>query len=256
MNCYNGEKFLIEAINSVLNQTYKNFELVFFNNQSSDKSEIIVKSLNDKRIKYYTSKKFLNLYHARNEAIKYAKGEFITFLDTDDLWETSKLEKQIKFFKKNFTTKLLYTNYYIFRNSKNDKKLFLKKEKPSGKITQDLLNSNKIGINTIMLKKKFFKKYKFKSHYNIIGDFDFLVRFSLQNNIEYLDLPLAYYRWHGQNLSSTRIDMYLQELNDWLNFNKKKLVSNGYSLLYLRLLLIKILIKKIIKFFFHNSMGV
>ena len=97
MNCHNGEKFLIEAITSVLNQTYKNFELIFFNNFSSDKSEIIIKSINDDRIKYYSSNIFLELYSARNEAIKKAKGEYITFLDTDDLWENNKLDKQLEF---------------------------------------------------------------------------------------------------------------------------------------------------------------
>ena len=173
MNCHNGEKFLIEAITSVLNQTYKNFELIFFNNFSSDKSEIIIKSINDDRIKYYSSNIFLELYSARNEAIKKAKGEYITFLDTDDLWENNKLDKQLEFFKNNLSTKILYTNYYIFRNSQKDKKLFLKKEKALRKITQDLLNSNKIGINTIMVKKIFLKKYNFKSDYSIIGDFDF-----------------------------------------------------------------------------------
>ena len=250
MNCHNGEKFLIEAITSVLNQTYKNFELIFFNNFSSDKSEIIIKSINDDRIKYYSSNIFLELYSARNEAIKKAKGEYITFLDTDDLWENNKLDKQLEFFKNNLSTKILYTNYYIFRNSQKDKKLFLKKKKPSGKITQDLLNSNKIGINTIMVKRDIFKKYNFKSDYSIIGDFDFLVRFSLENNIAYLDLPLAYYRWHGQNLSHRRMDIYLKEFKSWIKLNKKRLLSQGFSLFNLRLFLIKLRIKIFIKNFF------
>ena len=114
MNCHNGEKFLIEAITSVLNQTYKNFELIFFNNFSSDKSEIIIKSINDDRIKYYSSNIFLELYSARNEAIKKAKGEYITFLDTDDLWENNKLDKQLEFFKNNLSTKKYYIQIIIF----------------------------------------------------------------------------------------------------------------------------------------------
>ena len=59
MNCHNGQKFLKEAVQSILNQTYTKFELIFFNNFSSDQSENIVKSFNDERIKYYNSEKFL-----------------------------------------------------------------------------------------------------------------------------------------------------------------------------------------------------
>ena len=114
MNCHNGQKFLKEAISSIINQTYKKFELIFFNNCSSDQSENIVKNFNDKRIKYFESEGYLNLYQARNEALKYSKGEYVTFLDTDDLWEDNKIEKQLEFFEKNKSAKILNTNYYLF----------------------------------------------------------------------------------------------------------------------------------------------
>ncbi len=100
MNCHNGQKFLKDAVLSILNQTYKEIELIFYNNFSSDQSENIIKSFNDIRIKYFNSDKFLSLYEARNAAIKESSGEYITFLDTDDLWEKDKIEKQLEFFKK------------------------------------------------------------------------------------------------------------------------------------------------------------
>ena len=65
MNCHNGQKFLKEAISSIINQTYKKFELIFFNNCWSDQSENIVKNFNDKRIKYFESEGYLNLYQAK-----------------------------------------------------------------------------------------------------------------------------------------------------------------------------------------------
>ena len=68
----------------------------------------------------------MNIYRARNEAIKVSTGDYVTFLDTDDLWESNKLEKQIEFFKLNKKAKLLYTNYNIFRQPKNKINLFLK----------------------------------------------------------------------------------------------------------------------------------
>ena len=87
MNCHNGEKYLKESLNSIVNQTYKNWELIFFDNNSNDNSKKILSSYeNDQRIKYFKSIEFLKLYDARNKAIEQAKGEYITFIDTDDLW--------------------------------------------------------------------------------------------------------------------------------------------------------------------------
>tara|TARA_S200000501_G_scaffold378470_1_gene441238 strand:- start:1784 stop:2614 length:831 start_codon:yes stop_codon:yes gene_type:complete len=256
MNCHNGQKFLKEAVVSIVNQTYEKFELIFFNNFSSDQSENIVKSFNDKRIKYFNSESYLNLYQARNEALKYSKGEYVTFLDTDDLWENNKIEKQLEFFKRNKNAKILYTNYYLFTSSKTDKKIFFKNQKSSGKITQELLNSYSVGIITTMVKKSVFDKYNFKNNYTIIGDFDFYLNCSLEYPIHYLDLPLAYYRWHGDNLSNKRVDVYYKELNEWHESNKKKLLSLGFSLFNLRLVLIKLYIKFFLKKFFKlNFMG-
>ena len=87
MNCFNGEKFLKKSLQSVLVQTFKNWELIFFDNRSTDKSLKIVKNFNDKRIKIVKSKKNLKLYHARNEAIKISRGKFIAFIDCDDWWK-------------------------------------------------------------------------------------------------------------------------------------------------------------------------
>ena len=96
MNCYNGETYLQESINSVLSQTYKNWELIFWDNQSNDKSAKIFKDYKDGRLKYYCASSHIEtLYKARNYALKNANGEFIAFLDVDDRWLPEKLEKQV-----------------------------------------------------------------------------------------------------------------------------------------------------------------
>ena len=95
VNCHNGEKFLKKCIKSILSQTYKKIEIIFWDNLSTDNSKAIIKSFHDNKIKYFKSKKFTSLYSARNSAIKKAKGEFIGFLDTDDWWSPSKIQKQI-----------------------------------------------------------------------------------------------------------------------------------------------------------------
>ena len=73
INCHNGEKFLNKSIQSVINQTYNNWEIIFWNNKSTDKSEQIVRSFKDRRIKYFKSNKFQRLYKTRNLAIKKSK---------------------------------------------------------------------------------------------------------------------------------------------------------------------------------------
>mgnify|MGYP001462850897 CR=1 FL=1 len=102
INCRNGSKFLKKCLQSVFSQSYKNWEIVFFDNNSTDDSLNIVKSFKDKRIRIFSNKKklFLKLYDARNVAIKKSLGKYITFIDVDDIWKKNKLEKQIKFMLK------------------------------------------------------------------------------------------------------------------------------------------------------------
>ena len=116
MNCYNGERYLKNSIQSVLNQDYKNWELIFWDNKSQDGSKKIFNGFKDKRLKYYRAKKFTNLYAARNLAIKKAKGDILTFLDVDDLWLSEKLSKQVFFFEKNKKAELVYSNYFNLKN--------------------------------------------------------------------------------------------------------------------------------------------
>ena len=85
INCYNGERYLKEAIDSVFAQTYSNWEIVFYDNNSNDKSAEIAKSYGDKVI-YIKGEETVPLYHARNIAFPHCKGDVIGFLDVDDLW--------------------------------------------------------------------------------------------------------------------------------------------------------------------------
>ena len=105
INCFNGEKYLKESISSVLNQTYKNWEIIFWDNQSKDDSSKILKSFNDNRLKYYYAPQHTSLYKARNLAIARCNGEFISFIDSDDWWDPEKLEKEVQAEKKTSETR-------------------------------------------------------------------------------------------------------------------------------------------------------
>ena len=84
INCFNGEKYLQQTLNSILNQKYKKFEVIFIDNCSTDSSPKIYKKIKDKRFKYFKTPQKLKLYASRNFAIKRAKGDFVAFLDADD----------------------------------------------------------------------------------------------------------------------------------------------------------------------------
>lgn len=94
MNCFNGEQYIKEAINSVYAQTYSNWEIIFWDNASSDNSYEIAESY-DARIKLFKSEKTTSLGEARSRAIKNAKGDWLAFLDVDDIWLPEKLEHQM-----------------------------------------------------------------------------------------------------------------------------------------------------------------
>ena len=113
MNCHNGAKYLSNSIESILRQNYFNWELIFFDNMSTDESLSIAKSFNDKRIKVFSSKNFLNLYDARNTALLNIKGKYVCFLDTDDLWEKEKIQKQVDYLNKNKNFSMVYSNFYV-----------------------------------------------------------------------------------------------------------------------------------------------
>ena len=123
MNCHNGGKFLEQSINSIILQTYKNWELIFWDNVSQDESKKILNKFSDNRIKYFKSQKFNRLYESRNLAIQNARGEFISFLDTDDMWQKDKLEKQMNFFFQKIKIMKLYTLIITFTTNLRKKNL-------------------------------------------------------------------------------------------------------------------------------------
>ncbi len=248
MNCHNGEKYLKESIKSLIAQTYKNWELIFWDNKSFDNSKKIVKQFKDRRIKYFKSEKFRNLYHSRNLAIKKAKGKYIGFLDVDDLWERVKLKKQVKYFLENKNIKIVYSNFFLLNQIKRKKNIGYKNLLPTGLITQKILNNYSVGLVTTMLDKKIFKKFKFNDKYNIIGDFDFFIKLSEKYEFGCIQSPLASYRVHDSNLSGKRIDLHIKELKEWLIINKRRLNNLSFSINSIYKTLIKLRIKYYMKY--------
>ncbi len=223
INCHNGEKYLHEALKSILKQTYKKWEVIFWDNKSKDKSKEIFKLYKDKRFKYFYSKKFTSLYKARNLAIKKSKGELISFLDVDDTWLPKKLSQQVSLFKDD-KIGVVYSNLYILDQKNNRKKIFSNKLLPSGKITSEIIRNYKVSILTVLIKKKILNTYnlKFNNLYNIIGDFDLMFKLSQKTSFKYLNEPTGTYRVHDNNLTLKKYNLGIEEQERWVKEQKKK----------------------------------
>ena len=231
INCFNGSKYLRCALDSIINQTYQNFEVIFWDNKSTDESKKIFLNFHDKRFKYFHANEHTVLYKARNLAIEKAKGKYIALIDTDDWWEPEKLKKQIaKFRDDNYA--LVYTNMNIvyqkksrfgdivnFFISKLLSRRFCNSSAPEGFILNKLLYHYQIGLPSIIFKKEVFNG--FNNNYHIIGDYDFVIRLSKKNKIGYINECLTNYRVHGANESMLKRDMYHKEMTEW--YEKMKL---------------------------------
>ena len=167
MNCFNGEKYQKEAIDSVIKQKYNNWELIFWDNQSTDNSNKIVKNYSDKRIKYFYAKNHTNLGEARKEALKKGNGELVAFLDVDDIWMENKLQEQIKYFADK-KTGINYSNCLWFSN-KNRRILYDKKVKHETSTKKHPQQDAKFKIKSI-------KKSGFQKTLHVLKPYDLLCR--------------------------------------------------------------------------------
>ena len=243
VNCHNGERYLNEAIDSILNQSYQNFEIIFFDNASTDKSLNIIKNYQDRRINIYQSKDFLPLYKARNKALDFCKGDFISFLDVDDFWHVDFLKKRENFFNQE-NRMFSYSNWNILIEKK--KKLIKSKEKIfSGMIFNDLSKNYVVKISGLVINKKIFNliSEKFNSNYNIIGDFDLVMKMALSFEAESINENLVTIRIHKNNFSNLHRELHFKEYQDWYkNLNlqnsiiKKNLKHFKEKLSYLKII--------------------
>ena len=221
VNCFNGEQYIAKAIQSVIDQTYCNFEIIVWDNCSTDRSAEIVQSIHDQRIRYFKGENHVKLYHARCFAIEKAVGDYYAFLDVDDIWLPTKLEKQIiKFAESNVG--VVYSNFgRINEAGKVTLPIVFRGELPCGEITQKLLNRYVVGLLTIVVSKEAYLSVGgFDPKYMMIGDFDLILRISKKWRIIAIQCTLALYRTHEQSLSYSKRIETSRELSRWMRGEK------------------------------------
>ena len=160
VNCYNGEKYLKKALESIQKQKYSNWELIFWDNQSTDNSRKIFENFKDPRFKYFYAEKHTSLYEARNLACKKSKGEFLAFLDSDDWWYEDFLSSRESFFNdKNY--KFSFSNFHYYFEKSDKFKVLSNKELPSGKIYSSLSKNYLVAISSLIVEKGLLEKFNF-----------------------------------------------------------------------------------------------
>ena len=220
MPAYNSEKYIAQAIESVLNQNYTNWELIIINDCSTDNTEQIIKSYQkkDRRIKMINLTQNRGVANARNIGIRNAEGKYIAFLDADDIWQKEKLYKQIQLLEST-NADITYTAYMMIDDT--GKKI---KERRIKEILylKDLLKENSIIFSSVVCKKESIENKHFISEW-YHEDYVFLLDFAKEGkNFKGINESLMQYRVHqrGRSFNKQTAAKYRWKIyREYLNIN-------------------------------------
>lgn len=213
MNCLNSAKYLREAIDSVYAQTYVQWEIIFWDNVSTDESAEIAKSYADGRLRYFLGDTTVPLGNARNLAIAQSRGALIAFLDCDDIWFATKLEKQVPLFLADEAVGLVYSDTIFFNEEGFQKRLYASKKPYRGNRFPDLLNNYVISLETAVVSRAALNSldHWFDTNFNMIEEYDLFVRIGLNWKIDFCEEVLAKWRVHEQSWSWKARDAFVHE---------------------------------------------
>ena len=242
--CCNGERWIMEAINSVLSQTYKRLELLVIDDGSTDKSRDIISTFSyDVRVRYFYQEN-RGFSAAINKGINESSGDLVAFIGQDDIWLPNKLEVQVKYFSEHKDVDVVHTNYFSINSDgqvtkRRDVKVnfFATREK----LIKTLFMKNFIGFETVLVKRTCFEVGLFDESMLGFSDHDMWLRIAGKFNFAKLDLFLVKKREHNLQLSKVvekqgRRDQFLfvsKAINQYpflVDLERKKLSTLYYSL--------------------------
>jgi glycosyltransferase involved in cell wall biosynthesis len=225
---YNSEKFLKSAIKSVINQTYKNWELIIINDNSNDDSHKIIKKYKSKKIKYFVNPKTFGAGYSRNVGTRIAKGRYITFIDSDDIWHKNYLLKTYNFLKKN-NYDFVFTSYFWMNEDGFKKGIFQVPKKIDYKT---ILKSNPISCLTRMYDTKYIGKI-YSPKLKIRQDYVFCLKILKRIKFAYgLNDPLAYRRLRSSSLSNNKIRSAIYQFYVYYKIENFNLFKSFYYLFF------------------------
>jgi len=232
MPSYNSENFIAQTIESVLAQTYKNWELIISDDCSRDSSIEIIESYakEDIRIHLITLEKNSGPAIARNIAIEKAQGKYIAFLDSDDIWISNKLEKQINFME-NKQISFSFSSYQIINEDGKHLKTFYIKIKDSKINYFDLLKTNSIGCLTAVYNQKILGKIYIEN----VHKEDYSLWLKILKKVDYaygIQEPLAKYRIHKNSISANKLKASQYQWKIYRDIEKLSIIKSIYYFMH------------------------
>lgn len=215
MNCLNSSLHLHEALDSIKAQTCQDFEIVFWDNCSSDDSPTIAKAFGS-RLRYFRGSHTVPLGAARNLAIAKARGRYIAFLDCDDLWLPRKLETQIALFETNSAVGLTSTDTEIFDGRRILKRLFSEAKPVRGHVFRELLQRQWISMSSAMIRREALDSLStdekwFDESLNVCEEADVFYRIAHDWELDHVDEALTRWRVHSTNTTFRKFGQFADE---------------------------------------------
>lgn len=216
MNCLNCEKDLSDALRSVREQTFQDFEIIFWDNASTDRSAEIAKNFGP-QLRYFAGTETVSLGEARNLAIKEAKGNYIAFLDCDDLWKPEKLYRQVELFENNPDLGLACTDTEIFNGKRVLSRLFENTPPKKGHVFEALMSSQWISMSSAVIRKAALDNVAeapgrwFDESLNVCEEADLFYRIAHAWEVDYVDQPLTMWRVHEMNTTFRKFGQFADE---------------------------------------------
>lgn len=224
MPSWNTGKFIAESIRSVLNQTYTQWELLIVDDCSTDNTDEIVKCFQDSRIKYIKNKENCGAALTRNRALREAKGEWIAFLDSDDLWMPEKLEKMVGFMKKNHYT-FAYHDYEKIDEESNPLNIYV--TGPDIVSKRKMYNYGYPGCLTFMYSAKAMGLIQIKD-IKKNNDYAILLKLCKKADCHLLKENLAQYRIRKKSISHDKLYKKLKSHYDLFHFCDEKIAPVAF----------------------------
>lgn len=196
---FNCSDFVIKTFKSILNQTHKNLEVIAIDDASTDDTVEKIKSFNDDRIKLSVNSENKGAAYCRNFAISKCTGDYIAFLDGDDLWKKDKLEKQLSFMLDN-NVAFSYTNYYVLDNGKN--RITCYYTGPKVVNHKKFIKLDYVGCLTVMYKRSVFPELSIPNDISKRNDYALWLRLSEKADCYLLNETLSIYRSRSNSISS------------------------------------------------------
>jgi glycosyltransferase involved in cell wall biosynthesis len=229
---FNRSGVLLRAIHSVLNQSYKHFELIVVDDGSTDETERLLKPFIENQSIQYVRQDNKGVSSARNRGVSHASGEWLAFLDSDDEWLEDKLLHQIKFLNENFHLKIVYSDEIWMRNGVrvNQKKIHQKK---GGWIFAHCVAQCLIGPSSVLLSKNLFTEMKgFDESYEVCEDYDLWLKISSRYEVGLIETPLIVkYGGHEDQLSTKFFAMDMWRLRALKNILNDDILSEEFRVL-------------------------